>query len=61
MRWELIQAIRYRLDHPEKVPGKSWWAVYREDIRTLLKIIEENENERREERQRIEKIIKRDS
>lgn len=40
---EIIRAIKYRLNHPEEVPSKSWWAVYRQDIQTLL---EELENER---------------
>lgn len=42
-----LTGIRYRLEHPESVPGKSWWTVYREDIKSLL---EEIENERRKER-----------
>lgn len=38
--WDEINAIKYRLDFPMKIPGKSWWAVQREDIRILIKIIE---------------------
>lgn len=49
MRWDLIQAIRFRWEHPELIPEKSWWTVCRQDIETLLKIMEERENERRKE------------
>lgn len=55
MHSDLIRAIKYRFDHPEEIPGKSWYTVHRADIETLLKIIEENENERRKERDK--KII----
>ena len=57
MRLDLIRAIKYRLEHPESIPGKSWFTVYREDIKTLL---EEIEYERRK-RQRIEKAVPRNS
>ncbi len=50
MHSELIAAIKYRLEHPNEIPGKSHFAVYRGDIETLLKIIEENENERRNQK-----------
>jgi len=49
MRWDLIQGIKYRLEHPEEIPGKSWFTVYREDVKLLLQLLEENENERRKE------------
>ena len=46
-----LLAIIYRLEHPESVPSGSWWAVYRQDIETLVEFIEklqeELENERR--------------
>lgn len=51
-RDEVIYAIRYRLEHPESIPGKSWYTVYREDIKTLL---EEIENERREAARKSER------
>lgn len=60
MRWDLIRAIEYRLEHPEQVPEKSWFTVFRSDIQTLLQLIEENENEQRE-RQRTEKTFPRNS
>lgn len=49
-RQDEIRAIQYRLDHPEEVPGKSWYTIFRADVQRLLKIIEEIENEQREER-----------
>jgi len=55
MRWDLetiLKAIKYRLDKPESIPGKSHYAAYREDISTLLQIIEELQNERREQERR---------
>lgn len=59
MRWDLVRAIKHRLEHPEEIPGKSWYTVYREDIQMLLKLIEENENERREETIRIKETYQR--
>lgn len=49
MRWDLIRSIKYRLEHPEEIPSKSWYTVFRQDIQTLL---EEIENERREQERR---------
>ena len=60
MQLDTIRAIKYRLEHPEEIPGKSWFTVYRADVQTLLQIIEENENERRKrEGQRVEKTFPR--
>lgn len=44
---DLLRAIKFRLDHPEFIPTKSWFTTYRADVQMLLKIIEENENEQR--------------
>lgn len=52
MRWDLVHAIRGRLDRPYSIPGKDCFTVYREDIRTLLDLIEDLERERREQEDR---------
>lgn len=52
MRWDIIAAIKYRLEHPESIPGKSWWTVYRQDIQTLLQEIENEQRKAKSNQQR---------
>jgi hypothetical protein len=51
---DILRAIVKRYNHPEEIPTGSYWAAYREDIVTLLRIIEDLQKEIRDERRRYE-------